>query len=134
MKNLKFLVIALALVIGISSCKKEEKEVVDNISIVGKYRFRSNIITEDAARLELVGTEIKNSAIVEFGTNILKWNYPEEPNTTVYSLTGNQMSFATPMEDFFYGEPTTVEYNLSGTVLTLKSNNKWNQIMILDKM
>lgn len=134
MKNLKFLVIALALVIGISSCKKEEKAVVDNISIVGKYRFRSNIITEDGARVELADSVAKALYVVEFGTNILKWNSKQDPNTTVYSLTGNQMSFATPMEDFFYGEPTTVEYNLSGTVLTLKSNNKWNQIMILDKM
>lgn len=33
MKNLKFLVIALALVIGISSCKKEEKSTDDNNTI-----------------------------------------------------------------------------------------------------
>jgi hypothetical protein len=37
MKNLKFLAIVLALLIGIYSCKKEEKAVVDNTSIVGKW-------------------------------------------------------------------------------------------------
>lgn len=37
MKNLKFLVIALALLIGIASCKKEEKAVVVDNPIVGTW-------------------------------------------------------------------------------------------------
>ncbi len=55
MKNLKFLVIALALVIGISSCKKEENASSNNASIVGKWFFtkdavksyRNGVITKD---------------------------------------------------------------------------------------
>jgi hypothetical protein len=43
MKNLKFLVIALALLIGIAGCKKEEKAVVDNNSIVGTWVSASRL-------------------------------------------------------------------------------------------
>ncbi len=55
MKNLKFLVIALALVIGISSCKKEEKAaVIDSISIVGTW-----VLVKDVSRTYKDGIFVK---------------------------------------------------------------------------
>lgn len=131
MKNLKFLVIALALIVGVSSCKKEKNDT----SIIGKWFMKSRVnkdFTNGELKSENTKTNFTSQDFIEFkdgGVVIL--GEGELVETATYRLSNDKKMLTLIEKDG--GEDSYVIKTLNATDMVLYAEYTENEDGIIYK-